>query len=220
VDIVTKLEFPYRMRIRTAIGFWIFFATCHATRRRERFMKYAASWTFAFIALGLTTLAPAPAYADAVGPYYATPSWDQTLPASTRFIVLTNFDSAAVLDRETGLVWEKIPLNAPVDWGTAVLLCMEAKTGGRSGWRLPTIYELNSLLDVVAGGLPAGHPFTVNTGFLVYFWSTTNYPSSNIFAMIRGFPTGATNFGSATKTGPSNFAWCVRGGVGGNSDPS
>jgi hypothetical protein len=38
------------------------------------------------------------------GPYYALPSWDQQLPASTRWITLTNWSSAAVLDRETGLV--------------------------------------------------------------------------------------------------------------------
>jgi hypothetical protein len=33
------------------------------------------------------------------GPYYATPSWDQTLPANTRFVVLSNFANAAMLDR-------------------------------------------------------------------------------------------------------------------------
>src|SRR5271169_1120634 len=43
------------------------------------------------------------------GPYYANPSWDQQLPASTRFVVLTNWGSQAVLDRETGLVWELTP---------------------------------------------------------------------------------------------------------------
>src|SRR5215469_107421 len=43
------------------------------------------------------------------GPYYASPSWDQSLPASSRFIVLTTFNSEAVLDREPGLVREKTP---------------------------------------------------------------------------------------------------------------
>src|SRR5215472_9762541 len=52
---------------------------------------------------------PASAQTSGAGPYYATPSWDQSIPAATRFVVLTNFASAAVLDRETGLVWEKTP---------------------------------------------------------------------------------------------------------------
>jgi hypothetical protein len=39
------------------------------------------------------------------GPYYAWPSWDQKLAASTRFVVLSNWNNEAVLDRETGLTW-------------------------------------------------------------------------------------------------------------------
>src|SRR5713101_6294178 len=47
----------------------------------------------------------APAQTTANGPYYATPSWDQTLACTTlatcpRFIVLSNFNNQAVLDRE------------------------------------------------------------------------------------------------------------------------
>ena len=53
---------------------------------------------------------PIPASA-ATGPgfYYPPPSWDETLHCRDashcpRFIVLTNMNSEAVLDRETGLV--------------------------------------------------------------------------------------------------------------------
>ena len=37
------------------------------------------------------------------GPYYATPSWDQTLPPASRFLVLSNFANNAVLDRAVEL---------------------------------------------------------------------------------------------------------------------
>jgi hypothetical protein len=43
------------------------------------------------------------------GSYYANPSWDQELPAAQRFIVLSNLNNEAVLDRETGLVWQRTP---------------------------------------------------------------------------------------------------------------
>jgi hypothetical protein len=51
----------------------------------------------------------------APGPYYAKPSWDQKLDCTTpancpRFVVLELRPHAAVLDRETGLVWERSPL--------------------------------------------------------------------------------------------------------------
>src|SRR5262245_31179385 len=47
------------------------------------------------------------AQTTAPGPYYATPSWDQQLPVGQRFIVLSNWNNFAVLDRETGLVWQR-----------------------------------------------------------------------------------------------------------------
>src|SRR5215813_9983343 len=105
--------------------------------------------------------APIFAQTTAPGPYYATPSWDQTLPASTRFIVLSNMSNAAVLDRETGLVWEQSPSTHSFIWEEAQRRCNGLTTGGRLGWQLPTLQELASLLDptVAPPGirLPAGH---------------------------------------------------------------
>ena len=62
------------------------------------------------------------ALADQAGPYYATPSWDQKIQCDAqatcpRFVVLSNWNSEAVLDRETGLVWEKSPTAVPTKLG-------------------------------------------------------------------------------------------------------
>ncbi len=121
---------------------------------------------FGCIAMGLVLLTTGHAQAQttANGPYYATPSWDQTLPAATRFIILSNFNSAAVLDRNTGLVWEKSPDATTTTWDSARFFCLNRTTGGQKGWRLPSVHELASLIDpsVAPPGptLPPGHPFT------------------------------------------------------------
>jgi hypothetical protein len=73
----------------------------------------------------------------------------------------------AVLDRETGAVWERTPTTFPGFPETfqtiAAALCYGRKTGGRYGWRLPSIQEFMSLIDPsIPGGsvrLPPGHPF-------------------------------------------------------------
>src|SRR5947209_5821573 len=84
-----------------------------------------------FLALAGITAIPAVAQTTAPGPYYATPSWDQQLPAATRFIVLSNWidathpsGGAGVLDRETGLVWERSPTNTGVGWSDAQSHCI------------------------------------------------------------------------------------------------
>ena len=63
-------------------------------------------------------------------------NWDQTLPAATRFVVLSDFANAAVRDNETGLVWEKSPEATDATWTDAALICVNKKLGDRKGWRL------------------------------------------------------------------------------------
>ena len=138
------------------------------------------------------------------------PSWDKQIDGAGRFKVLAAFDGAAVLDKETGLVWERAPVDAVADWANAVIDCTYSNIGGRLGWRLPRIEELTSILETTAQ-LPAGHPFTVPSG---QYWSATTVPTNsgpNSGAAWSAFL--GSGVASAVKTLPFR-RWCVRGGAG------
>lgn len=151
--------------------------------------------------------------ANGVGPYYATPAWDQTLPATTRFLVLTNMSSEAVLDRETGLVWEKSPDTTTHIWYAGSSHCLNLEKGGRKGWRMPTVEELASLVDpsVPSPGptLPAGHPFAVQSSA---FWSATTFTKVADYAWFVDFGDG--DLIPDGKSLEGIYVWCVRGGKG------
>ncbi len=178
-------------------------------------MKRALTYTALVVGLAIGLVAgsvPALGATNAVGPYYATPSWDQTLPAATRFIVLTNMNNEAVLDRETGLVWEQSPSTSASDWVSASTQCVKLSKGGRKGWRLPTIQDLESLIDVTQSNpaLPSGHPFS-NVQSSAY-WSASTLAFGSTNAWVVGFSSGGVN--GVDKSSGLFLAWCVRGGQG------
>ena len=169
-------------------------------------------WVLGSTVMGLALSAPVLAVTSGVGPYYATPSWDQTLPAATRFIVLTNMNSEAVLDRETGLVWEQSPSQAASNWFLASIHCVQLSNGGRKGWRLPSIEDLASLIDPtqINPSLPSGHPFSNVLGTV--YWSATTRAVNTAGAWRVDFYTAVVGFDD--KTIGNERAWCVRGGQG------
>lgn len=129
--------------------------------------------------------------------------------ANKRFDVLGDFNTQAVLDRETGLVWERSPDTTVQFWFNARGACAVKNVGGRIGWRLPSLPELSSLVDpsVPAPGptLPVGHPFinVQNT-----YWSGSTLLGTNAWEV--SFSDGLVR--SPLKTNGSR-AWCVRGGL-------
>jgi hypothetical protein len=177
-------------------------------------MKNIWIYAIGLMLLGMITFDGGTATAGSKnGPYYAMPAWDQTLPASSRFIVLANMNNEAVLDQETGLVWEQSPSTSFFSWEGAQFHCNALRTGSRLGWRLPTIQELASLVDPTQSNpplLPSGHPFgDVQSNI---YWSATNSASSTGFEWVMSFYDG--NLYNFNTIGVITYAWCVRGGQG------
>ena len=139
-------------------------------------------------------------------------SWSNIIPnANKRFVVLADFSNHAVLDRETGLVWEKAPdVNPAADWVGAKANCLDKSIAGRKGWRLPSVVELSSLVDTTQRDptLPAGHPFA--NVQLANYWSATTLADNSTIAWAVHFSFGGVGV-VVNKNGGGLYAWCARG---------
>jgi hypothetical protein len=138
-----------------------------------------------------------------------TPSpWSQILPASQRFQEVMN--GAAVLDKETRLVWAKdANLGGMRTWELAITYCQNLSIGGRKGWRLPSAAELASLVDPTTTNpaLPGGHPFCCVQPD--NYWSATPHPGHTDSAYFHVMNRGVANF---TDKSTIFYVWPVRGG--------
>jgi hypothetical protein len=129
--------------------------------------------------------------------------------SGTRFTVLNEFNGQAVRDNTTGLVWELSPRLGVYDWDWAHRQCSSSTVGGRTGWRVPTVDELSSLVDVssIDLKLPAGHPFTHVESAI--YWSATKHNSNAGYALFVNLSSGRS---AALEKYMASFVWCVRGG--------
>jgi hypothetical protein len=186
-------------------------------------MNLRLACVVASFVVGATVLVPARASGQD-GPYYPVPSWAQTLRATKRFALVMPVDGhglQAVLDRETGLVWQRVPAEPRAfEWHEARQFCRTENTGWRQGWRLPSVEELSSLLDLspapVGPGLPGGHPFDLHESTPV-FWSASVDDSDATFGYAVVFVGEQPDTVPGVRVFPKNFrlrAWCVRGGQG------
>src|SRR4029453_16484723 len=159
-------------------------------------------WILGFVCAGLLVASGAAA---------KPPLWDKLINGKGRFQVLKAFGEEAVLDKETGLVWERAPSGAN-PWPNSFQDCLQfTETGGRNGWRLPLAEELYSLVDPATGLLPEDHPFTVTADL---YWTATSLAtvdgsnSSNAFVVDLN-PDAFLSFFQGKNT--AHAVWCVRG---------
>jgi len=137
-------------------------------------------------------------------------------------------DYTAVKDNETGLIWERGPGDVNGDgevdvsgesedrvtWIGAHQACSSKTTGGQSGWQLPKLYEIQSLITLNNANpntiaLPLGHPFQniISGGLLNGYWTATSTIGQPGFAWAITFPSGTH---VSVAKGGLLFTWCVQ----------
>jgi hypothetical protein len=133
---------------------------------------------------------------------------------ASRFQVLEEYEGEAVLDTETLLIWERSPSSFETAWANASLRCALTSTGGRLGWRLPSFFELMTLVEppqratASKPSLPTGHPFRGVRADPYWTTSSQDIKPGNAYTVdfLRG----------DVAVQPKNRAyawWCVRGGA-------
>ncbi len=134
------------------------------------------------------------------------PTWSEKITTG-RFV--DALGGVAVLDRETGLVWEKSTSTSIYIWTDAMVYCTNLDKGGRKGWHLPTVEQLASLLDTDSlnpTALPDVHPFT---NVYNIYWTSTADANLNSEAWYVSFYFGSL---SSQNKYASYYVRCVRGG--------
>ena len=122
--------------------------------------------------------------------------------------------AGVVTDRVTGLTWEQTATPGTFDQPTGASYCANSRTGGLSGWRLPTVTELISLVDFTVpfpGAAIDGAAFPGTTPDK--FWTSTPYlnpgsdPSANAFVVDFGY--ARTDSSPVTGDGVAVRVRCV-----------
>ena len=132
--------------------------------------------------------------------------WATNNPSASRF---TTAFTGAVLDKNTGLVWEQAPDATTRLWAVVTGYCANKNVGGTVGWRLPSVVELKSVQDpsLATPFVPASIFTGVQSAF---YWSAStgaDFPSGAWLVDFNGGLVGGLN-----KT-LTHHAWCVRGGM-------
>ncbi|MBA4373471.1 MAG: hypothetical protein C0402_11500 [Thermodesulfovibrio sp.] len=143
------------------------------------------------------------------------PTWGQKIPGVARWQLVLGGE--AVLDKETGLVWQRQADGVERTYSQALDYCTFGGLAGRRGLRLPTIEELSTLIDysIPGQGLPSDHLFIGNS-ITSYYWSSTTHsgdPQCTDCAWVVLFANGNLfyNNKSSISTDYGPFVRCVRG---------
>ncbi len=106
------------------------------------------------------------------------------------YLYVINADTA--LDTQTGLLWERAPLQQySLSFTQALLQCQGLNLGGyASGWRLPTIRELLSIVDERQPLGPQWDRTAFSAGPLSSYWSSTPVAATPASAWVFTFTPG------------------------------
>ena len=122
----------------------------------------------------------------------------------------TENGNGTLTDDVTGLLWQKTSDANPLTWNEAASYCNNLTLGGHaSGWRLPALVELDSIMNLSVHSEAAIDSAFTGTEAAGY-WTSTEDPEDSAKTWILDF---GTNEDYITFKAGSNYTRCVRTGV-------
>ena len=103
---------------------------------------------------------------------------------TTRFVVLAG---GLVRDTLTQLVWQQQASSTTMTWADAKIYCSS------SGFRLPTVKELDSLLDLTVTSSATVNQTAFPSTSADWFWTSSPYAGASGYAWSVSFGSGSTN---------------------------
>jgi hypothetical protein len=129
-------------------------------------------------------------------PYGTWGDWSLPPDAPSNY---TDKGNGTVLDNTTGLLWQQSQSSANYAWGNASLYCKGLSLGGySSGWRLPTLMELLSIVDHALYAPAINGTFFPASG-VWYTWTSSPAVGNAGYYWTVEFADGSTAMGDPSS---------------------
>jgi hypothetical protein len=123
--------------------------------------------------------------------------------------------NGTVTDIETKLMWQQTAVDEMTPYYATSYYCPGLSLAGYKDWRLPTLDELKTLVDLITQRLPTiNHMYFPNT-VSSFYWSSTTYAPNTNYAWGVHFLYGVNTI--YLKSNPC-YVRAVRGGQSGSLD--
>jgi hypothetical protein len=148
------------------------------------------------------------------GNYYYGAIVGTSKKASSKQVSLVRYslgdNNETVTDHKTGLIWQQGGDGIVRNFADAGQYCEDLVLGGKADWRLPSLNELETIVDYSRTDPAIDPVFSTSPYFAHSYWSSSNYFHDPDYAWYVGFQDGGT--GLYGKTNIYGYARCVRGG--------
>ena len=134
-------------------------------------------------------------------------SADANAPAGQYVVTAGGTGNGTVYDTKSKLTWQRTVSSTTYTWADAKTYCagVGASLGG-TGWRLPTLKELQTIVDY-SQSIPSIDSTAFPSTPAAWFWSSSPLAGSSSFAWLVYFGNGSAYYDGVSAT---DSVRCVR----------